>query len=307
MRNYFGSQERYKNNNKVMNNFGFEFDKIIIIESLPEHEKQIRDGILMSSGEYYTQTLFPYCSKMRNESFSYELVSVSSRDELLYKLDEICDEIKKSNEYPLIHFEIHGTEEQNGITVKNGDFVDWTTLLAKLTNINELTVNNLFVIFATCSGAFNLKYIMPRETVFPYYAALAPDDPDFPVFLEERYSLFYLDLLIGGDIKNAIEKINKADGHSNIIFSTCEFYLQQAFKQEMAKLKNEERIESLFQFLKKEKGGEYSDEKLKELLINKISEQTFGLKILKKLKTKHLMADHPNNLGRFNFLSDMSG
>ena len=207
-------------NYKLMSNFGFEFDRIVVIESLPEHEKQIRDGILMSSGEYYSQILFPYCIKMREDSFPFELVYINSKEELFNRLDVICNEIKKSNEYPLIHFEVHGTEEQDGIMLMNGDFVDWATLLDNLTTINELTANNLFVIFATCSGAFNLQYIMPRNRIFPYYAALAPDNPEYPVCLEQRYSIFYLDLLIGGDVENSIRNIIKEDGYARIILST---------------------------------------------------------------------------------------
>jgi|GEM_PF-4927976 len=284
-----------------MKYFGFEFDKVIVIESLPEHEKQIRDGQLLSSGEYYTKIFFPYCNKLRDEPFSFELAHVNSKHELLHKLDLICEKIKLDDEYPLIYFEIHGTENKDGLTICNGDFVDWRTLLDKLTNINILTANNLFVIFATCSGAFNLQYIMPRETVFPYYAALAPDNPEYPVFLEQRYSLFYLDLMIGGDVENAIRQTITENGYARIILSTCEFYLYQAFQQEIAKVKDDNRVEGLIQILNRKPGNCLSNEVLRKLVKDKLFDPMMGERILLKMKEKLLMANDPKNLGRFQF------
>ena len=286
-----------------MNPFGFDFDKIIIIESLPDHERQIRNESLLSSGEYYTQILFPYCEKIRKVKFDFELKKVQSGKNLMSTLDLIHEETKNSNTYPLIHFEVHGREEQDGVTLKNNDFVDWESLLGKLTEINAVTANNLFVIFATCSGAFNLKYIMPRDRVFPYYAALAPDNPDYPIFLEQRYSLFYLDLLIGNGVESAIKEIVKESGHSKIIFSNCEYYLYNAFFNEIKNKNNSKRVDRLINMLKRN-GENNLNEKELRVRINKIlSSRIVDQNVLENLKSKYLMANHPDNRNRFRFTS----
>ena len=212
-----------------MNKFGFECDKIILIESLPDVERQIRHGRLMSSGEYYIEDLFPYCNSFGVERVEFEMRVADSALQLFEHLDAICKRVKDFDEIPLIHFEVHGRDQQDGITLKNGDIVNWSDLLEKLTDINVASGNHLFVVFATCSGAFNINYILPRERPFPYYAAIAPDNPDFPILLEQRYSLFYISLIIYGDMENAIKEAVMGKGYSQIVLSTCEYYLYQAF------------------------------------------------------------------------------
>lgn len=286
-----------------MNRFGFVCDKIIVIESLPDHEKQKRNGRLMSSGEYYIEELFPYCNKFREEPFDFELKTVDSANDLYQYLDLVCRNIKNSGQIPLIHFEVHGRDKQDGITMKNGDFIDWTALLDKLTNINVASANNLFVIFATCSGAFNLKYIMPRERPFPYYAAIAPDKPDFPIFLEQKYCLFYIALIIDGDTEKAFKEVLVNEGYSKIIPSTCEYLLYLAFHETLSNKKSDPTIIDQFVEIlsRNSQTGRISRDKLRKMLANKINDPNLGAETLQKMKVKYLMANHPQNISRFGF------
>lgn len=285
-----------------MKKFEFEFDRIIVIESLPEHEKQIRDGILMSAGQYYTEVLFPYCNKIKEYPIAAELIRVNSKDEFLKSLDEVLKNIKETNLIPIIHFEIHGTEKKDGMTLNNGDFVDWKTILFKLTEINIATYNNLFVIFATCSGAFNLQVIMPCETVFPYHTALAPDNPEFPIFMEQKYSLFYVDLIIDGNIEKAFNEVHEDNGYAKIIISTCEYYLYKAFCSTIAKSKDKANIERFIKILGRESTHKHLNNKeLRHIVEKKFNDPNLGTITLNKLKNKFLMANHPRNLNRFQF------
>jgi hypothetical protein len=284
-----------------MKYLGFEFNKIIIIESLPKHEDQIRNGSEISSGEYYTTEFFPYCNTLRDEAIPFELIKVNSKDELLRTLQSINEEIKENGQYPILHFEIHGTENQDSISINNGDFLGWRVLLDVLTEINISTSNNLFVIFATCSGAFNLKYIMPRETAFPYYAALAPDNPDMPILLEERYSLFYLDLLVSGNLENAFRMVTQESRYARIILSTCEYYLYQAFQQEYLKIKDDARVDNLVKIMENRQNGMVDRTELRKLVLAKFSEPDIWERTLTKMKNKFLLGSSPKNSNRFQF------
>ena len=286
-----------------MNRFGFECDKIILIESLPDHERQERNGRLMSSGEYYTEVLFPYCNQIREESIGFELKVVDSAAELFGYIDMVCGNIQELDEIPLIHFEIHGREQQDGITLKNGDFVDWQALLNKLTDINVASANNLFVIFATCSGAFNLKYIMPRERPFPYYAAIAPDNPEYPIFLEQKYSLFYIGLIIDEDIEKAFKEVLKHEGFSRIIPSTCQYLLYLAFQNALStKRSDPTTIDRFVEILSRNsQTAHINRKKLREIVVNKISDPNLGTRTLQRMKNKYLMSNDPRNSNRFGF------
>src|SRR3989339_50730 len=292
-----------------MNRFGFDCDKIIIIESLPDHERQLLNGKLMSAGEYYIEDLFPYCNQFRTEPIGFEIIRVDSSAQLFDTLRNICSNTGKLDEIPLIHFEIHGREEQDGITLKNGDVVMWSDLLDKLTDINEASANNLFIIFATCSGAFNLKYIMPRERPFPYYAAIAPDKPDYPIFLEQKYSLFYIALIIDDDIEKAFKEVTNGVGYSQIIPSTCEFYLYEAFNGVVSGLaankSDPKTIDKFIAMLDREnQDGHIDRDGLRKMTENILSSENLGSRTLQRMKDKYLMANHPRNINRFGFTAE---
>ncbi|AUD03275.1 hypothetical protein [Spirosoma pollinicola] len=131
-----------------MGTLGFEFGKIYIIESLPETEASIRDGQKTTSGEYFARKLIPYCNTVSQKQVEFQLCKVSSAKEL----QDVLMSIKKvaKHEYPLIHFEIHGTEGQDGIALINKDVVYWPELLHSLRSINIECDNNLLVLLATC-------------------------------------------------------------------------------------------------------------------------------------------------------------
>lgn len=290
-----------------MNTFGFQCDKVIIIESLPDEERQIRDGKLMSSGEYYIENLFPYCNSFREQPVQTDLRVADSALELFNHLDSICKRVHDVDEIPLIHFEIHGRDQKDGMTLKNGDFVDWHTLLEKLTDINVASANHLFVVFATCSGAFNIKYIMPRERPFPYYAAIAPDKPDFPIFLEQRYSLFYISMIIDGDMEKAFKDVISGEGYARIISSTCEFYLYQAFNDVICNLKakqsHQNTIDKLIDLLSRRDTQSFhmSSDELRRRIQAMLSDPSLGSNTLQRMKDKYLMANDTRNVNRFGF------
>lgn len=286
-----------------MNRFGFQCDKIILIESLPDYERQIRDGKLMSSGEYYIENLFPYCNSFREEPVEFELKVADSASHLFEHLTMICKRVHDFEEIPLIHFEIHGRDQQDGVTLKNDDFVGWHDLLEKLTDINVASANHLFVIFATCSGAFNIKYIMPRERPFPYYAAIAPDKLDFPIFLEQRYSLFYISLIIDGDMEKAFKEVVNGKGYSRIIPSTCEYYLYQAFNDVVTKYQSDPNIIERFINLisRDSQMAHLNCDELRSRIQTMLSDPLLGSNTLQCMKNKYLMANDPRNLNRFGF------
>lgn len=187
--------------------------------------------------------------------------------------------------------------------MKNGDFVNWSTLLEKLTDINIATVNNLFVIFATCSAASNIQYIWPREKPFPYYTAIAPEKPEFPVFLELKYSLFYMGLIIDENMEVAFREVIKDEGYSKIIPYTCEFYLYCGYFKALDNLKSDkDAIDRFVEILSREEiSSKFNNDQLREIITKTISNPNIGSETLQNNKNKYLMANYPQNSDRFGF------
>ena len=285
-----------------MNKFGFQCDKIVLIESLPDHEKQQRNGKLMSYGEHYVEEIFPSCNKLRSEPFAYELKTVNSALDLYQYMDLLCRKVDLLDEFPLIHFEVHGASSGDGIVTKNGDFIHWTSLLDKLRCINRASANNLFVVFATCSGVLNLNYIDIRKYPFPYYAAIAPDNPDLPIFLENKYVRFYGDFLVCGDIEAAFREVINKEGYSQIIPSTCECLLYHAFVSAIDIVRSNPNVSNIMDdFQRYGLAAHLDSEKVREIALKKIKDPILVEGILKSLKAKYLMADNPLNKDRFLF------
>lgn len=132
----------------------------------------------------------------------------------LKELDEVFREIKKdckeNNCFPIIHFEIHGRSDKNGFILASGESIFWEQLCVKLSEINCLTGNNLFITLAVCHGAFLIRTITP---VFPApfwgfigsFEIIKVDD------LMIRYEKFYDEFLTSFDLDKAIDRLHQAN------------------------------------------------------------------------------------------------
>lgn len=281
--------------------FGFKIDKIYLIESLPENEKSDRDGKLMSSGDYYHEILLSYHDKIsRRGGIEHELQKCCTPSELLHCLNKICAEVRNNGWSPLIHFEIHGTEDNSGITLANGESVKWKIVIDELTKINIESANNLLVIFATCSGVYNLHHVKPRNSAFPYYSMIAPDNIDFPILLEERLTEFYLRLFSGEDFMDNIHKLEEAGRYSNLRFSTCEQILYRAIQNvlftsdEVRKKYGLARLLGTDDILPSSNNAVVPSGRLLNL----------GNYLLERYKESYLLSNDPRNVGRFTMTID---
>ena len=215
-----------------MKRFGFQFNRIYLIESLPESEKADRDGELMSSGEYFNNILFKYHSRIaQGRRLDHSLIQCSTSGDLLSAINTVIQDACMHGVLPLIHFEVHGTEDETGVTLLNGEIVTWARIISELTKVNVACANNLMTIFSTCNGAKNLEHVKPINSAFPYYSVLAPDNIDYPVLMEERLTRFYLGVFSGEDFATVIQEVTAASKYATFRFSTCEQILYRAIQK----------------------------------------------------------------------------
>lgn len=284
---------------QINNTFGVEFDKIIIIESLPDYEIEKRLN-KQSSGEYLKNEVFPFCNSFSEVNF--ELIKVNSKVELIKVLNKIADETNE-NSYPFLHFEIHGRENQDGLTLNNNDIMKWGEFLNEIRPINIKCLNNLFIFLAVCSGAHIIKDIIPDGRPFPYYAMIGPDKPDLAICIEEKYSIFYMQLLIDCDAKLALSSLNdNPNGFSKMVLSTTEYSLYKAFLDTIKTYKEDAFIKEYIDVLLSNSNTAILNiEKIKKQFIKSMDSSNFKNRILLNLKNKYLLAHHPKNINRFKF------
>lgn len=281
---------------------GFEFSKIYVLESLPPHEEQ--------TGEYLVNDLFPYCNlHLEGVQLKFELLKIENKIELLSAFCKIEEE--SETELPLIHFEIHGREEQDGMQLRNRDVVLWGEVIDRLQRINKKAYCNLFLVMAVCSGAHIFKSNEILRSPLPFYGVVGPNSPEYPIVLQCKYSWFYQELLVNMNGDAAVKKLNEENVSSSMSFITCDFILFQAFVNEMHDQTQQARIESLVlqraKIIEEEEEGPIDLDVIREEVKRAISSRAATEKVFEKMKNKYLMADHEFNKGRFRFtLDDLS-
>lgn len=135
---------------------------IVVIESLEAWEDK-------TGAELYTDIIERYRklhgdkSSVRSSSF----YAVESKQELLAVLEDLLAHVDELQNGLVIHFEMHGSEDLDGLVTANGDLITWAELIEKFRLINVATINELYLTMATCYGRHLFEAVQP-ELKSPY-------------------------------------------------------------------------------------------------------------------------------------------
>lgn len=177
----------------------FVFNKMYIIESLKSNETK--------SGELLYNDLIRW-RKIQIDGFDAELVQIQSKQEFFEILERIRKECKLNGVYPIIHFEIHGS--QNGLAMASNEMVLWKELYDYLVSINLTIGNNLFMTLAVCQGAYMMQLIQVDNHA-PFWGFVGSFDVIYVTDLMARYNEFYDEFLDSKDLDKAIERLHNAN------------------------------------------------------------------------------------------------
>ena len=139
------------------------------------------------------------------KALSTAVITVESADEFRCAMNHIRERAA-GGERPVIHFEIHGTGDKDGLYIKNGDIIKWPEVLQCISDINYSSGCNLLVSFAVCFGQYLAQFInaarkMPFCISLGSYEILYEDD------LKVRFFAFYKELLTSFNIDKAYQAL----------------------------------------------------------------------------------------------------
>ncbi len=120
----------------------FQFNKVYVIESLDSEEEKL------TGQELYNDLL--RWKEYQVKDFKSDLIQVSNKSEFKAALDRIKEECTTKGFYPIIHFEVHGSEDKSGLILNSGELIKWSELYKDLIEINSIIGNNLFITLAVC-------------------------------------------------------------------------------------------------------------------------------------------------------------
>lgn len=140
------------------------FNTITIIDSIPTGEwntaRQLRDDLEIISVAFAKE-------------LHVELIRVENYLDLQEGLNRILSNTKNKGQFPLIHLEAHGLDNENGFSLANGSGCSWKELKEMVTPINVAMGLNLMIVMATCYGGSFSKAIMTTDRA-PLWGLLGP-------------------------------------------------------------------------------------------------------------------------------------
>lgn len=104
----------------------FKFNKIYVIESLlgeRQTGKELYDDIIKRRSYYHRY-------------LSTEFVQVLSLEDWGNIIKRIKQETKDNHVIPILHFELHGTSNHDGLVLANKDLIPWSNFVSDMRCIN---------------------------------------------------------------------------------------------------------------------------------------------------------------------------
>ncbi|OGV14128.1 MAG: hypothetical protein C4517_07615 [Stygiobacter sp.] len=200
----------------------FKFNKVYIIESLPENE--------MKTGKSLYEEFFHHNDVDNRYDFEYQ--SIKNANGFKTFLEIVFSEIKDKGVFPIIHFEMHGGKE--GLRLSSSEVIQWKDLAFRLLKMNIELKNKLVVVFALCYGVHFLSAFYEfMDFRTPFAGLIASTDYVKAGEIKYGFQKFYkmiLETKNGNDaIKGLNELINEEDRRYS--FLSCRWLFKEAFVQ----------------------------------------------------------------------------
>lgn len=201
--------------------FKIKYNAIVVMQSLPDDEKQTGTSL-------YEDIISRRCDQYGHGKYFY---NITSKKELFEVLNTICNNVLYDELMPILHFEIHGSQE--GLVLKNGESVKWKEFQEYCRLINIKTSNQLIITLATCWGSGVWEMIDIGEPA-PYWGYIGPKEKIAVGDLMEDFSEFYDCLLTEQSWDKALEKLVVNKTRHKYIYLHCkgifEYYIEKNFK-----------------------------------------------------------------------------
>lgn len=177
---------------------GFSFTRIVVIQSLNDHELQTGRNLC----EYITGL-----NALHNTCIPIQLFNVTSSQQFIQLLSELEAASVCNFDIPIIHVECHGSQ-QHGLEFSDGSMVSWRAVSNALVKINRATRFNLLAIFSACFGAYFISQ-MGATRECPCWCVIAPTEAIQEHEILNGLRVFYTKFLESKDVGFAVSALSK--------------------------------------------------------------------------------------------------
>ena len=176
-----------------------DINHIIVIESL-ENERE-------TGTELYNDCITRNI-EFRKSKTTHKLHKVKTTEEF----NEVLNFYKFNSQYLpdgiLLHLEMHGAEELNGLVLSDNSLLTWEYLVNLFRPININTCNKLYISMATCFGRYLYKGVNPNEKS-PYSCYISANNTVLPSEIVEQFALLFERLIENGNLVQAYLDMEK--------------------------------------------------------------------------------------------------
>jgi hypothetical protein len=262
-----------------------DFDHLYVVESLQQQE--------LHTGAHLVEEVRPSIERL---GFGLTYWKLSTATEFRSVMSQILAQAERPvpKIYPILHLDAHGTEGRTGISLSSGDVFHWNEFASWCREIHGACENNLTVVSSICYGISAITEVSIKQLT-PFFSLIGPRDV-IKAVEADAMSRFYRELLDSGDVNRALERLPHE----------LEQYLSEWLF-----------LNSFARYIREKCRGQARSERVERLLTEVLqhpSTQQIPIKEMRKGIKKHvkpteeafrrwqarfLMADHPNNSGRF--------
>jgi hypothetical protein len=134
-------------------------------------------------------------------------VRVDTLADLEAGISSLVDEARDHGLKPWLHLEGHGTADETGFHVANGDHCTWVMLKDFITPLNIVSGFNLLLILATCFGSSFVRAIRTVDRA-PILGLIGPKSEVKTGEVERGFVAFYRTFFEASSLRVAIEMLN---------------------------------------------------------------------------------------------------
>ncbi len=176
------------------------FNKLWVIESLPSGD--------LKTGFHLVNDQLAH-AQFTNEKLEIVYETPTTKDDFFQVLEKIRQDIVNNQNFPMIHIDCHGST--NGLSMENGEQIEWEELRNILIEINIACMLNLVIVLASCNGAYLIKVASKLDRA-PFWAIIGSDKVITAGSVEENFGAFYSEFFntLNGD--TAITALNQGHG-----------------------------------------------------------------------------------------------
>ncbi len=282
---------------------GFIFDRIYVLESLDETNEKL-------TGKELYDDLLRWKESSFDGKLKTELLQIENKQHFFNVLEYIKDECVTGGHHPILHFEIHGSNQKNGLVLKSMELITWDELRRFLIDLNCQIGNNLFLTLAVCHGA-HLMQIMRIDQPAPFCGFIGSFETINSSDLLMRYNEFYTEFLSSLQLHTAFERLTNANPSmpSTYRFISAQDTFIKVYMNYLKTQTSEEGIQKRIQQVIQENHLSFSNRKDKRKFERDFKKRLVNTK--EPYYREHsdlffMLSKHPENRRRFNIPEKMN-